>query len=98
MTPTVRRKQSPDHLHVSRFHCDLKTLFAHGPFYRSQDAALFGHAREMLARLFIEALLIDKHLADRVWTLWNDGLISDELAMMAWLHIVARLGTCERSS
>ena len=41
--------------------------------------------RTMLTRLYVEALLTDSRLADQVWELWNAGLISDELAAMAWL-------------
>ena len=32
----------------------------------------------------LDALLVDKELADRVWELWNAGLIPDDLAAMAW--------------
>ena len=42
----------------------------------------------MLTRLYVEALLADEDVADKVWELWNAGLISDELAAMAWLAIV----------
>jgi hypothetical protein len=38
----------------------------------------------MLVDLYVEALLIDEGLADEVWELWNAGLISDDLAAMAW--------------
>lgn len=38
----------------------------------------------MLTRLYVEALLADKELADQVWELWNAGVISDELAALAW--------------
>jgi len=45
----------------------------------------------MLTRLFIEALLIDEQLADQVWELWNEneGVITDDLAAMAWLGMTA---------
>lgn len=36
----------------------------------------------MLTELYIEALLVDEELADRVWELWNAGVIRDDLA--AW--------------
>ena len=39
----------------------------------------------MLTELYIEALLADEALADEVWALWNQGLMSDELAAWAWL-------------
>ena len=38
----------------------------------------------MLCELYIEALLVDEELADQVWELWNAGLISDNLAALAW--------------
>ena len=38
----------------------------------------------MLTRLYVEALLVDESLADQVWELWDVGLISDDLAAMAW--------------
>lgn len=38
----------------------------------------------MLARLYVEALLVAPDLADQLWELWNSGLISDDLAAMAW--------------
>ena len=41
----------------------------------------------MLTRLYIEALLIDEELADLVWEAWDAGLISEELAAIAWLVI-----------
>ena len=39
----------------------------------------------MLARLYVEALLVDEFLADQVWELWNVGEIPDGLAAVAWL-------------
>ena len=38
----------------------------------------------MLARIYIEALLVNENLADQVWELWNAGLIPDEVAAWAW--------------
>ena len=38
----------------------------------------------MLTRIYVEALLVDSVLADQVWELWDAGLISDELAAIAW--------------
>ena len=38
----------------------------------------------MLTEIYIEALLVDEELADRVWELWDAGLISDDLATVAW--------------
>ena len=42
----------------------------------------------MLARIYIEALLIDEEAADVVWELWDARLISDELAAIIWWAIV----------
>ena len=39
----------------------------------------------MLTELYIEALLVDEELADLVWDLSEAGLISDEVAALAWL-------------
>ena len=41
----------------------------------------------MLARLYVEARISDEDLADQVWELWDAGLISDELAAIAWCAI-----------
>ncbi len=38
----------------------------------------------MFAGPYIEALLVDPESADQVWELWNAGLMSDELAEIAW--------------
>jgi hypothetical protein len=45
----------------------------------------------MLARIYIEALLADEGLDDQVWELWNAGVITDELAALAWC-ILATVG------
>ena len=34
----------------------------------------------MLTEIYIEALLVDEELADRVWEAWDAGLIPDDLA------------------
>ena len=41
----------------------------------------------MLTELYIEALLVDEELADLVWELWDGGLITDELAAIAWWQL-----------
>jgi hypothetical protein len=41
----------------------------------------------MLTELYIEALLVDEELADMVWKAWNAGLISDEMAAIAWWQV-----------
>ena len=38
----------------------------------------------MLARIYIEALLVDDKLADQVWELWNAEYFPDHLAAWAW--------------
>ncbi len=38
----------------------------------------------MLTKRYIEALLVDEDLADRVWEAWDVGLIPDDLAALAW--------------
>ena len=38
------------------------------------------HPKAMLTELYIEALLVNKGLADHVWKLWNARMISDDLA------------------
>ena len=44
----------------------------------------------MLTELYIEALLVDEELADQVWELWDVGVISEELAVIAWLLLASR--------
>ena len=47
-----------------------------------------GHPCKMLAEVYIEALLTNESAADGVWwDLWQQGLISDALATLAWLEI-----------
>jgi len=41
------------------------------------------HACYMLTEIYIEALLVDKDLADQVWELWDVGMIPDDLAALA---------------
>ena len=43
----------------------------------------------MLTEAYIEALLVDKELADQVWEAWDAGRIPNELAAIAWLLLVA---------
>ncbi len=44
----------------------------------------------MLTELYIEALLVDEDLADRVWELWRVGIIPDGLAEIAWSLLASR--------
>ena len=41
----------------------------------------------MLTEIYIEALLVNEDLADQVWELWDAGIISEELAAIAWLQV-----------
>lgn len=43
----------------------------------------------MLTELYIEALLVDEELADKVWEAWDVGLIPDDLAAWAWCILAA---------
>ncbi len=43
----------------------------------------------MLARIYVEALLVDSVLADQVWELWHEGVITDGLAAWAWCIVAA---------
>ena len=43
----------------------------------------------MFSQYYVVALLRNLELANAVWTLWNLYLISDEVAMSAWLLIAA---------
>ncbi len=38
----------------------------------------------MLIEIYIEALLVDEELADRVWEAWNAGEIDEATASVAW--------------
>ena len=38
----------------------------------------------MLAELYVSALTTDERAADEIWHLWDAGLISDDLAALAW--------------
>ena len=38
----------------------------------------------MLAKAYIEALLIDEESADLVWVSWDAGLIDSQQAMISW--------------
>jgi len=43
----------------------------------------------MFTRLYVETLLTDSELADQVWELWDAGVITDDLAALAWSILVA---------
>ena len=38
----------------------------------------------MLTKIYIEALLVDKDLADQVWEKWDAGEIDDLTVWLAW--------------
>jgi hypothetical protein len=38
----------------------------------------------MLAQIYIQALLVDENLADRVWEAWTNGEIDERIAWLAW--------------
>jgi len=41
----------------------------------------------MLAKIYIEALLIDERLADQVWEAWDKEEIDDRVANFAWFLV-----------
>ncbi len=46
----------------------------------------------MHTEVYIEALLVDEGLADRVWELWNTRAIADDLTILAWAILAVRAG------
>jgi hypothetical protein len=44
----------------------------------------------MLTRLYVEALLSDEDVADQVWALWDAGVITDDMAGLAWFILATR--------
>jgi hypothetical protein len=43
----------------------------------------------MLTERYIEALMVDEELADFVRKLWDQGVISDEVAAWSWFILAA---------
>ena len=41
----------------------------------------------MPTEIYIEALLVDDDIVDRVWRQWAESYITDDLAMFAWFLI-----------
>ena len=41
----------------------------------------------MLTEIYIEALLVDRELADQVWEAWDDGENDDAISCIAWMMI-----------
>ena len=45
----------------------------------------------MLTAIYIEALLVDKDLADQVWEAWDARILNDGAAYIAWMLIAGLL-------
>ncbi len=45
----------------------------------------------MLTDIYIEALLVDKELADQVWEAWDLEKTEDAVALLAWLMVATRM-------
>ena len=43
----------------------------------------------MLARIYIEALLVDENLADQVWEAWDARVITDDQVAHSWTILAA---------
>jgi hypothetical protein len=84
-------RELADYWLVSRIHKEKRTF---SPDLLVAPSPGCCHPALMLTELYIEALLVDEALADEVWTLWDAGLISDELAARAWCQIGC--GLCSR--
>ena len=41
----------------------------------------------MLTEIYIEALLDDEAVADRIWQAWDAGEVDDASALFAWLAV-----------
>ena len=52
----------------------------------------------MLTIIYIEALLVDKELADQVWEAWNKGEIDDQIACLAKCQIKSKLSQLVKPS
>ncbi len=44
----------------------------------------------MFTGIYIEALLVDEELADKIWEVWDRGEIDDQVAWLAGWLIVER--------
>ena len=47
----------------------------------------------MLVDQYVNALLVDPVSADEIWELWDAGLISDDLAALAWWLLASVQGS-----
>jgi hypothetical protein len=75
--------------HFSAFQVGRTSAFGknrHSIYPRTTEirGLLFSDKQAMLTEIYIEALLVDKELADQVWELWDAELIPDDLAAQAW--------------
>ncbi len=52
----------------------------------------------MLTELYIEALLVDEKLADQVWEVWDQELVDDQVAWLAWWLITLIVQQPDQSS
>ncbi len=52
----------------------------------------------MLAEIYIEALLVDKGLADQIWEAWDKGEIDEQVAWLVWWLISSSDQQTGRSS
>lgn len=41
----------------------------------------------MLVEFYVEALLVEPEAADLIWEAWNDGELTDFVAVWAWWQI-----------
>ena len=57
-----------------------------------------GHPQPMLTEIYIEALLVDEELADRIWEAWSAGEIDDQLAWWAWWLVAINAKQTDQSS
>ena len=42
------------------------------------------HKLSVLTEIYIEALLVDKELADQAWHAWDKEVIDDQMTWLAW--------------
>ena len=61
------------------------------PFSDHVSSPQSDHACFMLTEIYIEALLVDKQLADQVWYMWNADVIDDSTAWLAWWLLYKQL-------
>jgi len=52
---------------------------------------MFSNGRFRLSEIYIEALLVNEELADRVWELWDAAEIDDVSAAWGWWTIAASI-------